>query len=61
MRIGAASRNEPHKLTVKSRKIVQIGSTFYVSIPRAFALRNNLTKGSQVAVVANDRLQVVVP
>jgi len=61
MRIGAADRSESHKLMVKSRKIVQIGSTFYVSIPRAFALKKNLTKGSQVAVMANDRLQIVIP
>ena len=48
-------------MTVKRRRIIRIGGTFYVSLPKAFIAKHGLERGSEVAVVANDRVQIVVP
>ena len=49
------------RITVKRRKIVKIGGSFYISLPKVFISKHGLERGSEVAVVANDRVQIVVP
>jgi antitoxin component of MazEF toxin-antitoxin module len=49
------------RITVKRRKIVGIGGSFYIVLPRSFISKHRLHRGSEVAVVANDKVQIVVP
>lgn len=44
-----------------TRSLIQIGSTFYVSLPFEYAKRNKLKKGQRVGLVCDDIVVIVSP
>jgi len=46
-------------LLTGQRKLVKIGNSLYISLPREFIERHNLSEGDKLPIIVDDELRVV--
>ena len=50
---------EKNKPIAKVRKLLRLGSTYYISLPASFIRKNNLRRGDYVVVICNGIAKII--